>query len=195
MEIIESVNNKIIKYTNSLKDKKIRKKEGLFIAEGVRLVKDGMKIKKTEYLIVTEAFIDEEFPVKTYVVTENVFKKLSDTVTPQGILGVFKIENKPVADIKNENTVVLNNISDPGNMGTILRTAYASGFNNIIIDNKCVDLYNPKTVRSTMSALFNLNIFISDKLSYDLNLLKEKGFEDTGLLKKNIQTTLIKRTS
>ena len=180
MEIIESVNNKIIKYTNSLKDKKVRKKEGLFIAEGLRLVLDGMKIAKPEYLIVTEAFKGEKFDVKTYVVSENVFKKLSDTVTPQGMLGVFKIENKAVSDMKRSNVIVLNNVSDPGNMGTILRTAYAAGFNNIIIDSKCVDLYNPKTVRSTMSALFNLNIYFSNSLSDDLSLLKEKGFEIIG---------------
>ena len=74
--------------------KKARKKEGLFIAEGLRLVTDGMKIKKPEYVIISENFIFKELDVRTYVVTESVFKKLSDTVTPQGILGVFKIEEK-----------------------------------------------------------------------------------------------------
>lgn len=177
MEKIESVNNKIIKYTNSLKDKKTRKKEGLFIAEGLRLVIDGMKIKKPEYVIISENFSCKDLGVKTYLVSENVFKKLSDTVTPQGILGVFKIEERDIDKIEKENTIVLNNISDPGNMGTILRTAYAAGFKNIVIDKKSVDLYNPKAVRSTMSALFNLNIYTSDDLICDLNKLKEKGFE------------------
>lgn len=199
MEKIESVNNKIIKYTNSLKDKKARKKEGLFIAEGLRLVTDGMKIRKPEYVIISENFSCKDLGVKTYLVSENVFKKLSDTVTPQGILGVFKIKERNISEIEKENTLVLNNISDPGNMGTILRTAYGAGFKNIVIDNKSVDLYNPKTVRSTMSAIFNLDIYLSSNIVSDLKLLKEKGFEIIGSAltedSKNIYSTKINSPS
>lgn len=176
MEKITSANNKIIKYTNSLKQKKTRKQEGLFIAEGERLVLDSMKIKKPEYIIVSESFYKKDYDVKTYVVSDEIFKKLSDTVTPQGLLGVFKTVNKNIEDIAKENTIVLNNVSDPGNVGTVLRTANAAGFKNVIIDDKSVDLYNPKTVRSSMSALFDENIYISSDLEKDIEILKSKGF-------------------
>ena len=173
MEKIESVNNKIVKYTCALNSKKARREEGKFIAEGARLVLDAMKTVKPEYIIVSESFYSKDYDVETYVVSDRIFKKLSDTVNPQGVLGVFKIIEKSLDDICNGNVIVLNNVSDPGNVGTILRTANAAGFCNVIMDSKCVDLYNPKTVRSSMSALFNQNIYISDNLERDLKLLKE----------------------
>lgn len=180
MEKIESVNNRIVKYTCALNSKKARKEEGKFIAEGARLVLDAMKTVKPEYIIVSESFYNKDFDVKTYVVSDRIFKKLSDTVNPQGLLGVFKISEKNIEDISGDNVIVLNNVSDPGNVGTILRTANAAGFYNVIMDSKCVDLYNPKTVRSSMSALFNQNIYISDNLERELKLLKEKGFSVLG---------------
>lgn len=182
MERIESVNNKIIKLTNSLKIKKFRVKEGLFIAEGERLVLDSMKFQKPEYLIVSENFYNKDFDVKTYVVSEEIFKKLCETVTPQGIIGVFKTSFKDISKITFENTIVLNRLQDPGNLGTILRTAKATGFKNIILDNETVDVYNPKTVRSSMSAVFNINLYQSKNLKEDIIKLKEKGFHTVGTI-------------
>ncbi|MBE7029279.1 MAG: RNA methyltransferase [Clostridia bacterium] len=182
MERIESVNNKIIKLTNSLKIKKFRVKEGLFIAEGERLVLDSMKFQKPEYLIVSENFYNKDFDVKTYVVSEEIFKKLCETVTPQGIIGVFKTSFKDISQITFENTIVLNRLQDPGNLGTILRTAKATGFKNIILDNETVDVYNPKTVRSSMSAVFNINLYQSKNLKEDIIKLKEKGFHTVGTI-------------
>lgn len=182
MERIESVNNKTIKLTNSLKIKKFRVKEGLFIAEGERLVLDSMKFQKPEYLIVSENFYNKDFDVKTYVVSEEIFKKLCETVTPQGIIGVFKTSFKDISQITFENTIVLNRLQDPGNLGTILRTAKATGFKNIILDNETVDVYNPKTVRSSMSAVFNINLYQSKNLKEDIIKLKEKGFHTVGTI-------------
>lgn len=180
MEKIESVNNKLVKYTYSLNSKKGRREEGKFIAEGERLVRDAMLVSEPEYIIITEKYGKTDFGVKTYMVTESVFKKISDTVNPQGVMGIFKKFDRNIADITLENTVILNGVSDPGNVGTILRTANAAGFSNVIIDNKSVDLYNPKTVRSSMSALFNLNIYESEELYEDIIYLKKKGFNIYG---------------
>ncbi len=180
MEIITSLNNKIVKYTCSLKEKKARKQEGLFIAEGERLVLDAIKIKMPEYLIISENYEKKDFDCKNYVVSESVFKKISDTVSPQGIIGVFKTDFKKIEDIKDGNIIILNNVSDPGNVGTILRTANAAGFSNVVVDSGCVDIYNPKTVRSSMSALFNENIYYSDNLINDIELIKEKGYDVIG---------------
>lgn len=182
MERIESVNNKLIKFTNSLKIKKFRKSEGLFIAEGERLVFDGIEKREPQYIIVSDSFYKKDFPYKTYVVADEVFKKLSETVTPQGILAVFKTEEKDISEISLENTVVLNRLQDPGNLGTILRTAKAAGFNNIILDGECVDLYNSKTIRSSMSSIFNLNIYISNNIKEDTKFLKSKGFMVAGTI-------------
>lgn len=176
MERIESVNNKIIKFTNSLKMKKFRKQEGLFICEGERLVFDAIKFREPSYIIVSESFYKKDFPYKTYEVTETIFKKLSETVSPQGIMAVFKTDVKNIEDITPCNTVILNRLQDPGNLGAILRTAKATGFNNVILDSECVDLYNSKTVRSSMSSLFNLNIYLSSSLKEDIVFLKRKGF-------------------
>lgn len=182
MERIESANNKVIKFTNSLKIKKNRKEEGLFIAEGERLVLDGIKKQEPLYIIVSDSFPKCDFPYKTYIVSDSIFKKLTDTVNPQGILAVFKMSENKLSDISPGNTVVLSKLQDPGNMGTILRTANATGFYNVIIDKECVDLYNPKTVRSSMSALFDQNIYFSDNLKEDLLYLKNKGFAVAGSL-------------
>lgn len=190
MERIESVNNKIIKYTNSLKIKKFRKEEGLFIAEGERLVLDGIEKREPEYIIVSEMFYKKDFPYKTYVVTDEVFKKLSETVTPQGVLAVFKTEEKDLKEISLENTVVLNRLQDPGNLGTILRTAKATGFNNILLDGECVDLYNSKTIRSSMSAIFDLNIYFSKDIKEDIKFLKSKGFSIAGTILSQDSTNL-----
>lgn len=192
MERIESVNNKIIKFTNSLKVKKFRKQEGLFICEGERLVFDAIKFREPSYIIVSESFYKKDFPYKTYEVTETIFKKLSETVSPQGIMAVFKTDVKNIEDITPCNTVILNRLQDPGNLGTILRTAKAAGFNNIILDSECVDIYNAKTVRSSMSALFNLNIFISSSLKEDIISLKTKGFTVIGTVLDSDSVNLYK---
>ena len=180
MERIESVNNKIIKLVTSLKIRKFRKEEGLFVAEGERLVTDGMKYLDPEFIIVSESYKEKSFPHKTYEVPDSLFKKISETVTPQGIIGVFKAGVKEAKDIPLKNTLILNRLQDPGNLGTILRTAKACGFQNIIVDNECVDIYNPKTVRSSMSALFSLDIFSSKDIFATAKELKEKGFTLAG---------------
>ncbi len=176
MERIESVNNKIIKLVSSLKIRKFRKEEGLFVAEGERLVIDGMKYQTPEFLIVSESYKEKSFPVKTYEVPDSLFKKISETVTPQGIIGVFKTQIKNDDKIPLRNTLILNRLQDPGNLGTILRTAKACGFQNIIVDNECVDIYNPKTVRSSMSACFSLDIYASLNISETALRLKKEGF-------------------
>ena len=192
MERIESVNNKIIKFTNSLKVKKFRKQEGLFIAEGERLVLDAIKYAEPSYIIVSENFYKKDFPYTTYEVTESIFKKLSETVSPQGIMAVFKTDIKNIKDITPSNTVILNRLQDPGNLGTILRTAKATGFSNIILDSECADIYNSKTVRSSMSALFNLNIFLSSSLKDDISFLKNKGFTVVGTTLQSDSVNLYK---
>lgn len=177
MKRIESTSNKLIKTVSSLKLKKAREKEGLFFAEGERNVNDGAKKRAPEMVFVCENYKgSREFPCEVYEVTEQVFKKISDTEAPQGILGVFAKSAGSTADIKGENILILNNLRDPGNIGTLLRTAKAAGFETVIADKGCADIYSPKAVRAAMSGIFGLNIILTDELQKCLAELKGKGY-------------------
>ncbi len=177
MKRIESVNNKIIKLVSSLKLKKSREKEGLFFAEGERNVVDGSKKITPEMIFVSEEYKGiREFSCEVYEVPEQVFKKITDTETPQGILGVFRKRNGYIEDIKGENILILNNLRDPGNIGTLLRTAKAAGFETVVADKGCADIYSPKTVRAAMSGIFGLNIVFCEKLEDFIPELKKKGY-------------------
>ena len=174
---IESLNNKLIKLVSSLKMKKARDKEELFFAEGERNVSDGIKKASAEMIFISEGYKgNKDFPCKTYEVSDGVFKKISDTETPQGILGVFKKKEGSLSDIKG-NAVILNGVRDPGNMGTIIRCAKAAGFDTIICDKTCTDIYSPKTVRAAMSGIFGLNAVVSENLFEDIRKLKDMGYE------------------
>lgn len=177
MKRIESINNKIIKLVSSLKLKKAREKENLFIAEGERNVIDGAKKRNPEMVFVSENYKGERsFSCDIYEVTEQVFKKISDTETPQGILGVFKKINGSLKDVNGENILLLNNLRDPGNIGTLLRTAKAAGFETVIADKGCADVYSPKSVRAAMSGIFGLNIVICEDLAEIVSELNKKNY-------------------
>lgn len=158
-----------IKRFASLSLKKNRIKESLFVAEGKRLTSELLKSSiNVERIIVTEDFINK-FPgflaennhhgYPVYQAGGNDFKRFTDTVNPQGIAVVAEIPPKPdPAQFGNGFIVALNGVSDPGNLGTILRTADWFGMNEIIMDAECAEIFNPKVVRSSMGAVFNLKI-------------------------------------
>ena len=162
MEIITSTQNQYVKQVRSLKDKKFRDKSGLFVVEGGNIFKDMPESVSVEYILATEDRLDEIqqliFSTRTrvYVVSEGVMKALSDTVTPYGIVAVLK---KPQVELKmpEGNALLLDGVSDPGNMGTIIRTAAARGFEDIYLLD-CVDVYSPKVVRATLGGLFKVRL-------------------------------------
>lgn len=153
---IQSEKNKIIKEINALKLKKNRDKLGLFVVEGERLVKEALDI--ADYVVVSESFSSD---IKAdYVVKDSIFNKICDTVTPQGVLAVCKMmKNEYKNDIDNPFYIMLENVQDPGNMGTIVRTADAAGADGVFLSKGCVDIYNPKVIRSTMGSLFHLPVY------------------------------------
>ena len=156
--IIESNQNKIIKEVNSLKAKKERDKTGLFILEGKRLVDEIPNSWEIKYLLNSE---DINFE-KVYTVKDSLFEKISETVNPQGILAVCHIKEFDVTNVDYSNSpffVVLENVTDPGNMGTLIRTADAAGADGIFLSKGCVDIYNPKVIRATMGSIFHLPIY------------------------------------
>ena len=160
--IIESNQNKIIKEVNSLKAKKERDKTGLFILEGKRLVDEIPNSWEIKYLLKAESYSEDINFENVYTVKDSLFEKISETVNPQGILAVCHIKEFDVTNVDYSNSpffVVLENVTDPGNMGTLFRTADAAGADGIFLSKGCVDIYNPKVIRATMGSIFHLPIY------------------------------------
>ena len=167
--IIESNQNKIIKEVNSLKAKKERDKTGLFILEGKRLVDEIPNSWEIKYLLKAESYSEDINFENVYTVKDSLFEKISETVNPQGILAVCHIKEFDVTNVDYSNSpffVVLENVTDPGNMGTLIRTADAAGADGIFLSKGCVDIYNPKVIRATMGSIFHLPIYRNLNLMY-----------------------------
>ncbi len=155
--IYSSKQNALIKKIASLKDKKGRREHGLYIVEGVKMVTEAIKYGQDISYIVLSEKCDLAFDSSAEIltVTEQVFAYLSDEATPQGVLAVLKIPNLS-KKTPSGNAIILDGIQDPGNMGTIIRTATACGYNDIYLLS-CVDAYSPKAVRSSMSGIYFVN--------------------------------------
>jgi len=164
--MIESIQNKHIKWLIALqKNRKNREKEKLFIAEGIKIIEEIPADWEIINLFVSSSFIREhhsfikdiKIDKKNIIeVADKVFNAISDTVTPQGILAVcrqkiFSLED--ILSVKNGFFIILEEIQDPGNLGTIIRTADAAGADAIFLTKGSVDLYNPKVIRSTMGSI------------------------------------------
>ena len=178
-KLIESSQNRIIKQINSLKAKKERDKTGLFVLEGERLVSEIPPDWQIEYVVVCEDYNGSiENYDNVYIVKKDIFNKISDTVNPQGILAVCRILHRDIDcafEDKNGLYVILDRIMDPGNMGTIIRTADAGGVSGIFLSKGCVDLYNPKVIRSTMGSIFHLPIYVDVDIEELLNKCRENN--------------------
>lgn len=175
-----------LKYYSGLLGKKFREKEKKFIAEGERIVEEGLKSKfKCEKIIVTHEYFEKKQDYLNNLINDKKilavikhqeFKRLSDTVNSQGILAFFEMpqmSNKQ--QLKSDYIVCLENISDPGNIGTILRNCDWFGINDIVLTEGCAEIYNPKTIRASMGAVFHLNIIDKTDINYIFNL-KTKGY-------------------
>lgn len=159
MKEITSINNDYIKYLLKLKEKKYRHSENKFLVEGYHLVNEAYQSKiLKEVLVVNE---DNKYKdISVIKVTDQIIKKLSSTINPQNIIGICEIpKNK---EIKGTKILLLDNINDPGNMGTLIRSSLGFGINTIVLSEDCVDLYNEKVIRATQGAIFKINIIIDD---------------------------------
>lgn len=155
---ITSADNNTLKQARKLKNKSEREKTGLFIAEGKRIVGDALNSGLVKYIITCDEEISFE---NTYLVNKSLYEKVSDTKSPQGIMAVCNMpQNKDGAF--DGNIVVCDGVKDPGNLGTIIRTAECAGFSGVVLVNDCVDPYNPKVVRSTMGSIFRMPILECD---------------------------------
>ena len=176
-EIIATTKNKKYKYIKSLKQKKIRDADGVFTVEGKKSVDDAIASDCNIRLVaMSESFSTEfECTAEYIVVRDDLFSGLCDTKTPQGIIAVIETKETAFTPDTGKMYIYCDAVTDPGNLGTIIRTADAAGFGGVLLSEGCADVYSPKAVRSSMGSFFNIDI-ITD-FDYDsLFALKEKGF-------------------
>lgn len=169
---IDSINNDKVKYWAKLYDKKFRDQENKFIIEGDHLVNEALKNNSLIEVITTEG----SYPVNTYIVSEKILAKISNQKSTPKIIGVC---NKLAEEKITGNVLVLDNIQDPGNLGTIIRSATAFNFRNIILTNNCVDLYNDKVIRSCEGMIFNINI-VRQSLQQTIDFLTNNDYQIIG---------------
>ena len=174
-----------IKYYSSLLNKKFRQQEKKFIAEGIKLVAEALGSGYTcEIIIALKESTAEDLikqlnrkKINTEVVKSTDFEKLCDTKNPQGIIGIFHFKQQSQLDFEHEKLVVaLENISDPGNVGTILRNCDWFGVKNILLSPDCAEIYNPKVIRASAGSGFHLNISDEKDFYNVLKKQKQNGF-------------------
>ena len=180
LEVISTTKNKKYKYIKSLLQKKMRQSEGVYTVEGRKSVCDAIESGCDILLIaVSESYFKEYGSNNGYesiIVKDELFGGLCDTKTPQGIIAVIGVPKTNNISISQDKLYVYcDNIQDPGNLGTIIRTADAAGLGGVLLSEGCADAYSPKTVRSSMGSFFNIDI-ITDFSHDRLFSLKDKGF-------------------
>ena len=163
-----------------LKSKTYRYESNLFIAEGINIAREIISNKPNlvKYVFIREGtsfFIDKNL-FECFLVNDIVMDAICETKTPQGVALCVKMEELSLNYNDLDFLVYLDNVSDPGNLGTIIRTADAFGADGVILSPSCVDLYNSKTVRSTMGSMFHINIFYEKEYLKTLKELIDADF-------------------
>lgn len=188
MNMITSTSNQKVKELLQLQKKsKVRNQAGVFLAEGSRMVMETPR-EQLKYLYVSESYFKkhnkelETLGGRIEVLSDTVFAHVSDTKTPQGVLAVVRQMDYKMEDIlgipeekKNPHILVLDNLQDPGNVGTIFRTAEAAGVTGILMSKDCVDIYNPKTIRSTMGAIYRMPFLYLEDVPEGIVFLKKNN--------------------
>lgn len=180
-KMLTSENNGQLKNLSALmKKSKERQEQGLFVTEGRKMFNEALEMGIVEKAFLSENYLREcgEVSCPYETVSNEVFNKISETVTPQGVLALVKIPGAMASERVKEakSLVLLENLQDPGNLGTIIRTAEAAGIDGIVLSRNCVDPYNPKVVRSTMGALFRMPVLYTDDLTLFVKELNKDGF-------------------
>uniref|UniRef100_UPI004055BA5D TrmH family RNA methyltransferase n=1 Tax=Agathobacter sp. TaxID=2021311 RepID=UPI004055BA5D len=186
--ITSTANQQMKQLSALLKKPKERKNKRQFVAEGTKMVAEAPK--ESLYAVYVSESYEANFEnnalctelkqkAKIYeVVSDSVFKSISDTQTPQGILAIVSMPQYALEDLlKGEQThlLILESVQDPGNLGTMVRTGEGAGITGIIMNKTTVDLFNPKTIRSTMGSIYRVPFFVTEDLEETLMELKQQG--------------------
>lgn len=197
MQVITSKDNEFVKHVKKLKEKKYRDQNQEFIIEGIKLVREAIEENANiKHIIICDncensGVIPKDlmYEIAKYncvYVTENILKIISDVNAPQGIMAIICINHKENQIDYNEDIIVaLDDIQDPGNLGTILRTVDSIGLNQILVSKGTADCYSPKVVRSTMGAIFRIKIIECEDLEQTLKETQQNNFK---LVVSSLQT-------
>lgn len=179
--MIESKNNQQIRNLLKLKKQsKERKKQKVFLVEGIRMFQEVPKDRVVK-AYATKSFFDKHemlFAGVSYeLVDDKIFKEISDTVTPQGVLAIVRQKQWKLDEILGISSqpclLILENIQDPGNLGTMIRTGEGAGVTGVIMSRDTVDIYNPKVIRSTMGSIYRVPFFYAEDLKEVMKELNE----------------------
>lgn len=185
---LTGLQNPLVKAAAELKQKKYRQQRGEFLAEGLRTVEEAVAFKAAQQIFYT-ATEDERtlqlleqaasMQLKLTCVSEAVMKKIADTETPQGIIAVCRMQEQPLEQLlaSGKLLLVLDRVGDPGNIGTMLRTADAAGVGGIILLKGTADIYAPKTVRSSMGSLFHVPVLSGVAEQEFIDNAKKVGYQ------------------
>lgn len=184
--MISSTSNPQVKRLVQLQKKsKARNEENVFIVEGIRMFAEVPK-KRVEKVYISESLYNKKKQdldlneMSFEILSDSVFQHVSDTKTPQGILCVVKQKHYNIEDllkIENPHFMVLDNLQDPGNLGTIVRTAEGAGVDAVFLSKESVDIFNPKTIRSTMGSIYRMPVVYVDDLLELLDVFQKKGIK------------------
>lgn len=183
--MITSTSNQQVKNLLQLQKKgKSRREQQLFVVEGIRMFAE-IPSEWIAQIFVSESFLlanpDKLFGKEYEVLADRVFEHVSDTKTPQGVLGVVKMPVYTLEDIlKNQEgqrpmVLLLENLQDPGNLGTMFRSGEGAGVSGIIMDKTTVDIFNPKVVRTTMGGIYRVPFLIVEDIKDGIRMLQEQS--------------------
>ena len=196
MQVITSKDNEMVKHIKKLSEKKYRDQNNCYIVEGIKLVEEAIQedaqIEKiviceesTKNSEISKSLMYEIAKYDCIYVTEKIFKTLTQVMSPQGILAVIKKNNGRPQVKYDEIIVALDDIQDPGNLGAILRTVDSVGLKQVIVSKGTVDVYNPKVVRSSMGAIFRVEVIEVENLKETIEMIKRNDYK---LLVTSLQT-------
>ena len=185
---LTGLQNPVVKAAAELKQKKYRTQNGLYLAEGLRTAEEAVAYKAVETLFYVATDDDRTMRlledaamqnIKLVCVNENVMKKIADTETPQGIIAVCKMRQPKLENLlaSGKMLLVLDRVGDPGNIGTMLRTADAAGIGGLVLLKGCADIYAPKTVRSSMGSLFHIPVLSGISEQEFVGTAKKAGYD------------------
>ena len=177
MERLSSMKNPKVTLWRSLKERKGRKESGLFLVEGRKMTEEALASAfVVDTLLVDEDRADEftlPADVPVALLPAHVFAAVCDTKTPQGIAAVLRMHH---SERLGNRIVVLDGVQDPGNVGTIIRTADCAGFDGVVLSDQCADVFSPKVLRATMGSIFRMGLQVATDLPARLEELKAQGY-------------------
>ena len=182
MQTITSMQNPKAALWRSLKSRSARQSEGIYIVEGLKMVCEALPLGLVAALLIDMDKLDvyktmaDSAGCEVYCVSHHILSAVCDTKTPQGIAALVKLLPAPQPYQLGPRIIVLDGVQDPGNVGTILRTADAAGFSGALLSQECADLYAPKTLRATMGSIFRLKALVAPSLAESLAHLKREGY-------------------